>query len=94
MTFVTYITKVLSFLVVKLYRDDCFSLHNNISSKVNLLLCSVNKLNDFNPFCVQNSNLDEESLVTYVTVSFSFASVVSFSFASSTYNKKLNIFDH
>ena len=68
MTFVTYITKVLDFLVINLFQDNCFSLHNNISSKVHILYYSVNTLNDFNLFCEQNSNLDEESLVTYVTV--------------------------
>ena len=37
MTFVTYITKVVFFLVEKPYQDKCFSLHSNIISKVHFL---------------------------------------------------------
>ena len=36
-TFVTYITKVLIFLVEKPYQDNCYSLHINIISKVHFL---------------------------------------------------------
>ena len=37
MTFVTYITKAVFYLVEKPYQDNCFSLHSDIISKVHFL---------------------------------------------------------